>query len=88
LIVGLVVPDSTIEEFSWNVKERFLFFLSKKLRGRQLARDITIRLIHGSPQTVEGDTLGVLGHLGGPEVGTLVVHPVKVHNILTTLRVY
>ena len=87
LIVGLVVSGSNVEEFSWDVNERFLFTLSQKLGSRQLTGDIAIRLIHGCPQTVEGDTLGVLGLLVGPEVGALVVHPIKVDNILTKLRV-
>ena len=83
LIVGLVVSGSNVEEFSWDVNDT----LSQKLGGRQLTGDIAIRLIHGCPQTFEGDTLGVLGHLVGPEVGALVVHPIKVDNILTKLRV-
>jgi hypothetical protein len=75
LIIGLVVSDNS--SVVWAINE-VLEGVSADFTG-----DLTERLIHGGPKAIKGDLLLVLVDLRGPEVDTLIVHPVWVDNVVS-----
>jgi hypothetical protein len=75
LIIGLVVTNNS--SVVWAINEVL------ESVGADFTGDLSERLIHSGPKAIKGDLLLVLVDLRGPEVDTLIVHPVWVDNVIS-----